>query len=84
MHGYPRICHCKISKNEKTFIRTYNWFCLFGNAICFQYTEQKDWISENYPKDKRFETIIVASTDGMSGNVLTDSTIQYVIMDRLS
>ena len=46
--------------------------------IFLQFVEQNKWIKENYPKDKRYESILVYTKDGISGNVLTAASIQYV------
>ena len=41
--------------------------------IVFQFIEQKAWIAENFPKDRRFENLILESD-----NVLTADTVKYV------
>jgi hypothetical protein len=46
--------------------------------ISFQFIRQKEWIQENFPKDTRYETIII-STQNNDGNILTAEAIQYVI-----
>ena len=38
-----------------------------------QFIEQKAWIAENFPRDRRFENLILASD-----NVLTADTVKYV------
>lgn len=50
-------------------------------ALSFQFIRQREWILENFPKDTRYETVIM-STSEADGNVLTAQTIQYV--SRLS
>ena len=39
----------------------------------FQFIEQKAWIAENFPKDRRFENLILESE-----NILTAETVKYV------
>ena len=38
-----------------------------------QFIEQKAWIAENFPRDRRFENLILASE-----NILTADTVKYV------
>ena len=42
----------------------------------FQFIKQKEWILQNYPKDTRYESIILTVQEG--GNILTASTMQYL------
>ena len=54
--------------------------CNYLKAQFFcQFVDQNAWIKENYPKDKRYESVIVYTTNGTNGNVLTAASIQYVI-----
>lgn len=47
-----------------------------------QYIAQAKWIAQNFPKDKRYENIIIHNGD--SGNVLKASYMQYVSKPCLS
>ena len=51
---------------------------LFFYTNFYQFVDQNAWIKENYPKDMRYESIIVNSKNGTSGNILTAASIQYV------
>ena len=43
----------------------------------FQQIKQREWVLTNFPKDTRYETIILSSKDGQT-NLLTAETIRYV------
>ena len=43
----------------------------------FQQIKQREWVLTNFPKDTRYETIILSSKDGQT-NLLTAETIKYV------
>ena len=49
----------------------FKWF-----FFLFQFIKQKEWILQNYPKDTRYESIILTVQEG--GNILTASTMQYL------
>ena len=57
--------HCSVIADHFQLLRTF--------SLTFQFIEQKQWISENFPKDRRFETII-----GSAENVLTADYMRYV------
>ena len=63
------------NQNKKNQISDITFF------ICtnfYQFVDQNAWIKENYPKDMRYESTIVYSKNGTSGNILTAASIQYV------
>ena len=45
-----------------------------------QFIKQRNWILSNFPKDTRYETVLISSSssDNSIGNVLTAQTMQYV------
>ena len=47
-----------------------------NDFFLFQFIKQKEWILQNYPKDTRYESIILTVQEG--GNILTASTMQYL------
>ena len=49
------------------------------NIFLRQFIEQKAWIAENFPKDKRFEYVIITGD-----NVLTAETFSYVRQHKLN
>ena len=48
----------------------------YKRFFLFQFIKQKEWILQNYPKDTRYESIILTVQEG--GNILTASTMQYL------
>ena len=43
----------------------------------FQQIKQREWVLTNFPKDTRYETIILSSKHGQT-NLLTAETMKYV------
>ena len=65
--------------NKKIDVKeTIHTVVLFIYTNFYQFVDQNAWIKENYPKDMRYESIIVYSRNGTSGNILTAASIQYV------
>ena len=65
--------------NKKIDVKeTIHTVVLFIYTNFYQFVDQNAWIKENYPKDMRYESIIVYSKNGTSGNILTAASIQYV------
>ena len=76
-----RIHISSIGKITKRCVKgTIHTFVLFFHTHFYQFVDQNAWIKENYPKDMRYESIIVSSKNGTSGNILTAASIQYVRM----
>ena len=61
-----------VSKFYRKIRPTYN------NSL--QFIKQRNWILSNFPKDTRYETVLISSSssDNSIGNVLTAQTMQYV------
>jgi hypothetical protein len=68
----------EVTKCEIDLKETIHTVVLFLYTNFYQFVDQNAWIKENYPKDMRYESIIVYSKNGTSGNILTAASIQYV------
>ena len=66
-----RLC-CKSFEIQNWLSKHLNSVHIF---IFFQFVTQKEWISQNFPKDRRYESVIVSAKNG---NVLNNATIRYV------
>ena len=55
------------------FLFSFNAFCSSLFPLLLQFTKQRSWIKEHFPKDTRYETIIISGD-----NVLLASHIRYV------
>ena len=49
----------------------------FDFRFSFQFNEQKAWIADNFPRDRRYENLILESE-----NVLTADTVRYVCTQK--
>ena len=47
--------------------------CTITNLFSFQFIDQMHWIAENFPKDRRYESLIAKSD-----NILEADDIKYV------
>lgn len=53
-----------------------------NSSSSLQFIKQRNWILSNFPKDTRYETVLI-SAKAQHGNVLTADTVQYVsIIDK--
>ena len=55
------------------FLFSFNAFCSSLFPLLLQFTKQRSWIKEHFPKDTRYETLIISGD-----NVLLASHIRYV------
>ena len=71
--------HIFKTKDENIQHFAVSWKFFFKNNfhdLSFQTIDQKAWIQDNFPKDTRYESVIITAKDG--DNVLSNITIQYV------